>query len=395
MDSEITRTLHSVPDDELLRRLGELVSQSRRVEADLVLHLGEVDERRLYARQAFPSMFAYCTEHLRLSEAEAYRRITVARAARRHPVLLAMLRDGRLHLSGIALIAPFLTFENRDALLERASHLSKRQIEQLVAELAPRPDVPSVMRRLPQRLLEPTSDCSRRNGDGASAVELVPGRVGTPPAPADGIAPPLAPTPLASPHAIPVRRLPQPAIVEPLSPARYKVQFTASAELRDKLERLIALMRSQVPDGDIAAVIERAVTEKLERLEARRFGRATAPRKTLADTNTAPASRHVPAAVRRAVSERDGERCRFVDEGGRRCSERHRLELHHRHPFGLGGDHSPENISLLCPQHNRYLAERDYGKAAIQRHLFREDRTALPPPRQTSLQAPANKAAGA
>jgi len=391
MDPEITRALHSVPDDELLRRLGELVSQSRRVEADLVLHLGEVDERRLYARQAFPSMFAYCTEHLHLSEAEAYRRITVARAARRHPLLLAMLRDGRLHLSAVALLAPLLTPDNRAALLERATHLSKRQIEQLVAELSPRPDVPSVMRRLPQRLLESTSGDLSRGLDGASAGQLVPGRVEESPALTEAGAPlaaaalpsppraplPVAAEPLASPVAIPARRSPSPpAVVEALSPARYKVQFTASAELHDKLERLTALMRSEVPDGDLAAVIERAVTEKLARLEARRLGKTAAPRKTLADTDTTKASRHVPAAVRRAVSQRDGERCRFVDQEGRRCSERHRLELHHRHPFGMGGDHSPDNLSLLCPQHNRYLAERDYGKAAIRQHLSgRQDPT--------------------
>jgi hypothetical protein len=57
------------------------------------------------------------------------------------------------------------------------------------------------------------------------------------------------------------------AVVEPLAPSRYKVQFTASAQLKDKLERLQALLRSEVPDGDLAAVIEKAVTEKLERLE--------------------------------------------------------------------------------------------------------------------------------
>jgi len=390
MDSEITHALHAVPDDELLRRLGELVSQSRRVEADLVAHLGEVDERRLYTRQAFPSMFAYCTEALHFSEAEAYRRITVARAAHRHGVLLAMLRDGRLHLSGITQLAPFLTVDNRDALLERASHRSKRQIERLVAELSPRPDVPSVMRRLPQRPLESASGGPGRERNGASAVELVPGRVGASSVPAEAITSPLgaAPAPLASPPAIATRSTSPSAVVEPLSPARYRVQFTASADLRDKLERLTALMRSEVPDGDFAAVIERAVTEKLERLEAHRFGRTTAPRKTLAETDTTRASRHVPAAVRRAVRERDGERCRFVDEAGTRCSERHRLEFHHRHPFGMGGDHSPENVSLLCSQHNRYLAEIDYGKAAIRRHLSTEDTTPKPPPRRMSLLAP-------
>jgi HNH endonuclease len=153
--------------------------------------------------------------------------------------------------------------------------------------------------------------------------------------------------------------------VEPLAPARYKVQFTASAELHDKLRRLTALMRARVPDGDLAAIIEQAVTETLERLEARRYARSKAPRKGVADVETEPVTRDVPAAVRRAVSERDGRRCRYVDERGRRCSEERRLEFHHRHPFGMGGDHSPANLSLLCPSHNRYLAERDYGQAAI------------------------------
>jgi len=58
--------LNAVPDDELLRRLADLVAQSRRLEADLVAHIGEVDERKLFARFAFPSMFAYCTEGLHL-----------------------------------------------------------------------------------------------------------------------------------------------------------------------------------------------------------------------------------------------------------------------------------------------------------------------------------------
>ena len=151
LHSEPAVALRSLPDDELLRRLRELVSRSRRVEADLIAHIGEVDERGLFARQAFPSMFAYCTQALHLSEAEAYRRITVARAARRHPVLLEVLRDGRLHLSGMALLVPLLTPENRDVVLARSMHRSRREIEQLVAELSPRPDVPSVMRKLPGR----------------------------------------------------------------------------------------------------------------------------------------------------------------------------------------------------------------------------------------------------
>ena len=153
----------------------------------------------------------------------------------------------------------------------------------------------------------------------------------------------------------------QPAVVEPLGLARFKVQFTASADLHEKLGRLQALM----PDADLAGIVEAAVTEKLERLEARRFAKTKTPRKALTETDTAPASRYIPAAVRRAVYERDGGRCRFVDERGRRCSACQRLEYHHRQPYGREGDHSPENIDLLCRTHNTYLAERDYGTAKM------------------------------
>jgi hypothetical protein len=123
-----------------------------------------------------------------------------------------------------------------------------------------------------------------------------------------------------------------------------------------------------MPDGDIASIIEDAVTEKLERLESKRYGKTNAPRKGLAETDLTPSSRHIPAPVRRAVYERDGGQCSFVDEGGRRCTERRHLEFHHIQPYGRGGGHSPENVVLMCRQHNLFLAEREYGKDVMERY---------------------------
>jgi hypothetical protein len=400
-------SLQSLPDDELLRSLEALVARSRRIEADLVAHIGEVDQRRLYARFAFSSMFDYCTRALHLSEAGAYRRITVARAARQHPMLLPMLRDGRLHLSAMAALVSRLTAENRDTVLARATHASKRQVDELLAELEPRPDAPSRIRRLPETRNPAGTDGVRRADTGTGGatgvgtgqpantdshnpsarsspgcpvvagvegvrsaaavrgeIELSPGRVDL----SSSTAVPLAPEGPASEFLAPSVERPRTAAVETLSPGRYKVQFTASAALRDKLERLAAHMRAAGHDGDLAAVIDAAVGEKLERIEARRFARTAAPRKALASTEATPSTRHIPAPVRRAVHERDEGRCRFVDGQGRRCAERHGLEFHHRHPFGMGGDHSLGNVSLLCRQHNRSLAEHDYGHAAIGRH---------------------------
>jgi hypothetical protein len=216
-----------------------------------------------------------------------------------------MLGDGQLHLSGIALLAPHLTLGNRDVLLRRATHRSKRQIEELVAEVAPRADVPALVRKVPERRIPSATALTTASMAAAASVTSAP----TPTTPAP-TATPDAPTPSGMGRTVTpsLRDIPGPALdgerphfgvrpfapapsaVEPLAPGRYKVQFTASTALRDKLERLRALMRSRIPDGDLGAVIEAAVTEKLERLEARRFAAASRPRESLSQTDTAPAS---------------------------------------------------------------------------------------------------------
>jgi hypothetical protein len=257
-----------------------------------------------------------------------------------------MLADGRLHLSGIARLASHLTRDNRDAVLARAAHSSKRGIEELIAELSPRPDVPALIRKLPTLAPERVSARGQLVPERVAAgSQLVPRRAAA--ANAGGVVstPPIAAA----------------AFIEPIAPSRYKVQFTASATLRDKLERLRALMRPTVPDGDLAALIEEAVTEKLQRLEARRFGQTKAPRRAPTENAAMPGSRHIPAAIRRIVRQRDGDRCRYVDAQGRRCTGRERLEFHHRRPFGHGGEHKAENVSLLCRTHNACLARIDYG----------------------------------
>ena len=99
-----SKLISALTDDELLVRLSNASKQSRRGEAALVAHIAEVDARGLYAREASPSMFRFCTDVLHLSEAEAYRRINAARLSRRFPVLLTMLEDGRIHYAEFGIV---------------------------------------------------------------------------------------------------------------------------------------------------------------------------------------------------------------------------------------------------------------------------------------------------
>jgi len=120
--------------------------------------------------------------------------------------------------------------------------------------------------------------------------------------------------------------------------------------------------------------------DKLERLEARRFGKTNKPRKNLDDADTSSGVRGISAPVRRFVWKRDSGQCTFFADDGRRCPERHRLEFHHDEAYGLGGDRSARNVRLLCKVHNLYMAEKDYGKKKMDQYRRSADTVREPSP---------------
>jgi 5-methylcytosine-specific restriction endonuclease McrA len=136
------------------------------------------------------------------------------------------------------------------------------------------------------------------------------------------------------------------------------VQFTASADMYEKLRLAQALLRHQIPDGDPAAIFDRALTALLQDLAKQRFAATDRPR---GSRGTASGSRHIPAEVKRAVWIRDGGRCAFVSNKGRRCTEQGFLEFHHVAPHDAGGEPTADNIQLRCRAHNGYEAERYFG----------------------------------
>ncbi len=146
---QASNDIRQIADAELLARLQRLAHADHALTARLLVHMSEVDIRGLYRERAYSSMFDYCVEELRMSESAAYLRIHAARLGRRFPLVVELLAQGALNLTTIKLIGPQLTADNHVQVLERARGKRKRDIERLVAELAPQPDVPSHMRKLP------------------------------------------------------------------------------------------------------------------------------------------------------------------------------------------------------------------------------------------------------
>jgi hypothetical protein len=330
--------LTGLTDDALVSRLSTLCAEGHVLTARLIAHLIEVEERRLDLRSACTSMFDFCKRRLKMSEGAAFRRITAARLVKRFPVLLERIERGELHLSTLVLLRPHLHEQNVEELAVAVAGKTQREVEELLARLAPKPDVPSAI----VELGIPSNDATWALFTAADAS----------PAPS-----------AASASSVPRSR------IEPLSEARFKVQLTAGADLKAKLERASDLMRHRNLSGDLAIVIDAAMDLLLAKLEKERLGKVKAPRapaKPRASSGSGSCrGRAIPAGVRRAVFERDGEQCTFADEAGERCPQRGHLEIDHVDARALGGTNAMSNLRVRCRAHNRLAAEEVFGKAHV------------------------------
>ncbi len=333
-------SLSNLSDDGVVAGLRSHAASERSLSAHVLAHIAETDSRKLYLPAAYPSMFAYCVGELHYSEDAAYKRVRAARAARDFPSIFDRIADGRLHLSGLVLLAPHLTRENADELLDASTHRTKAQIEQLLAERFPQPDLATFIQPLP-----PTAGWEPPDLRGLceSGEQLAPGRVGI--TVSHQVASPVAP----------------PARVAPLAPERFELRGTMDQAMHDDLCAVRELLGPGA--GDAMAVLGRAVRLMRRHLERRRFAATERPRRQRSRAE----GRYVPAEVRREVWQRDGGRCTFVSESGRRCESRTGLEFDHSTPVARGGETTVANLRLRCRAHNQHAADCAFGAGFMAR----------------------------
>ena len=340
-----TISTETLSDRELLEATVRAARGERCATAELLTLLAEVDARRLYLGEGCSSLFAFCTRVLHLSEHAAYHRIEVARAARRFPIVLELVARGDVTLTTVAMLRPHLTQDNHEALLSAARHKTKREVEHQIACLAPKPDAQTMIRRVP----EPSPAL-------VGNVEASPSAAPTLAMTAMGTAVDLPAAEVRVSSSVSATHIPRPTVA-PLASDRYLLRVTLSAEAHAKLRRAQDLMRHTIPNGDAAAILERALSLLVDHLEKSKIARAIRPRATRPARRR---NRHIPAHLKRAVWVRDGGRCAFVGAQGR-CGETGRLEFHHLIPYARGGATDVANISLLCRAHNSFEGEAVFG----------------------------------
>ncbi len=336
---ELFRLCAASTDDELFLRLERRTIGERAHLVEILVILGELDARRAALGRAFSSLFVYCTRILGYCERTAYRRIAVARAGRKFPLIFDRLRAGKLHLSAAVMLADHLSPENAVTLLARADGATLEELKRLKAVLSPESAAPPERTRV-IAVPEPKTLTPAVPEPKAQAFAGAPGGAAESPAPSSGES---APSPA------PAFRL------------RTEHVFSVSDETEAKLQRARELLAHRYPLGDLASIFEAALDALLDAVDlARRKARPeSAPRAGAAVSAGAAVgadrTRSIPQWVKRAVRRRDEDRCAYASMDGRRCGERKFLQFDHVVPWSLGGrSDDPKNIRHLCGAHNRW-----------------------------------------
>jgi hypothetical protein len=266
-----TYSLSHLSDHALLRRLTRLVQHDRRITAAMLAHIAEVDARKLYLPAGYPSMHAYCVQRLRLSEDAALKRIQAARVARQFPVIFTALEEGRLHLSGVCLLAPYLKEPAAGDLLAAAMDRSKDEIGQLIARRFPRTELLELVEEYASSVRAEAKgrtelDCSAQHAPGhveRDTLSHAPAHVATP-----------VPRPKLEPHA----------------DGRYALHVVLCQEAHDLIRYAQALSSHSNPQGNISQVLLHALRDHVAQLEKQKFAATTRPRPQSA-SETAATSR--------------------------------------------------------------------------------------------------------
>jgi hypothetical protein len=365
---------------ELTTRLADLLRREHAAMADFLVALADFDQRKRWLELGYANLFAFLHRELGLSKGAAFYRKTAAELVHGFPEIVEPLRDGRLCMTSVVELAKVLSRENRDEVLPRFFHCSKREAAEVVAALRPRAAPPrrdvvtalasaqplaaAGMTRVdavgPTRTSNGTVPLRMAGPDETASQSVQPAEhpdANSRPASPDSSSQPQEGREAREPLTVALHRPRDPHdVAEPLTADLRRLHVTVSRRFLAKLDAARSALSHARPGATAEDILEAGLDLVLA-AHANRKGLAAKPRKA------APPSRsgHIPAHVRRAVWTRDGGRCQWPVSGGGSCGSTLRVELDHVVPRARGGPPTVENCRLLCRAHNQLSARLAFG----------------------------------
>lgn len=301
-------SLSKVSNVRLVSKLKSLRDSENVTLANIVLCLSEIDFRQLYRDLGYSSLFTFCREGLGYSEGSAYRRAQAARALKTNPEIYELIKSGKISLCAISEIVKVEDKSAKKELLQTSEGKSKVEIQCMTAKYLPAlpPKRDSIRVKVIENSKENLPDQNNPNSN------------------------------------------------------QKETRFNFAMEVDGEFMRLYNEAKEFIGHVPAREVFKRVLSEFV--------GRRNKLKRTVKVAEPSN-SRFIPKAVKIEVIERDKNQCAFVAKDGKRCSERHGLEIDHIKPHAVGGTNAKENLRLLCRTHNLLKAEEFFGKLEVEKYV--------------------------
>jgi hypothetical protein len=324
MNQNQLAAIKKMTDQQLIISTDKLVAEERRITLEVLLHLREVEVRRLFVDLGFDSMYKYCIQHLKYSEGEAQRRLASARLLRELPEIESQIQTGDLNITNLSAVQSFVRAEKmadkpltREEKLELISSVENKSTRQVKSELIQQSHQPALL---------------------ADKFQMA----------ATGI----LPTQLT------------------------KFETSMTEENLELLHEFRNLYAHDLPDLSNQSVLifllNKAVQQKKKKLglieKTSQKPNALLPSAANEKSKGKIEKRRKPltAAVKKLVWKRANACCEHVDAKSKaRCPSRFALETDHIIAVALGGSDDLENLQLLCRAHNSRRSIKTFG---LQQH---------------------------
>jgi len=275
-------------------KLKDLVRNERKITAEIISVICDIDKRKLFLELGSSSLFAYLTKKIGYSASAAQRRIEAARLSKEIPEIKEKLKSGTINLSTITLVTQGLrekaknsivTLESKKALILKIENKNTQQAQKILAEEL---DLPIVN-------LEKT----KIQKDESIRIEL-----------------------------------------------------TLSKVQNEKLER-VRQLTSHIDAGlNWSELIEQLADFYLNKKTVTKRTSDTVVKNS--KEHNVSYNRYIPLTLRRKIFERDRS-CQWKHSKAKEiCGSKHQLEIHHQKAIWAGGISSEDNLQLLCRAHNAY-----------------------------------------
>jgi 5-methylcytosine-specific restriction endonuclease McrA len=308
----MTLNLGAINDENLILNLKGLVKNEKALTHRILEYLREVENRKLFLARGYSSLYAFCTEALGYTEQESMIRIQAMRLVKTMPAVESKIKSGEISLSVAAQLQTSFRKENRRRAENGQPMLSfeeKTQTLQLVEKTSVRESQKKLAAVFPETRVKP-----------------------------DRIA--------------------------PVSESQVRLEFVASKELADKLERLKGLLAHKNFDGNMGKLIELMADLALEKLTPKTPDFDIPQQR--AQTVKSKSSRYISVQAKRSVWHQAQGRCQFKDPVTlKKCDSNHGLQYDHIHAFSKGGPSTSNNLQLLCAAHNGFKGDDLWPKDFI------------------------------